>query len=182
MENFDKFIREEYSKYDRFIKVDNTMLSSPEFKSHYDKWNFFEFYHTLKVRLNQAGQIFLYEIYNDSTRTISYPKIGIFLDCLPCDQTVEIEWLDKRRTWENKRKYKYNFHNEEREYDFLDLGSIHRMRSLPQWFDCHLIYGVWDKLPDWKTLRRHYENTWWFHRSIDEKRDINIERLLGGLK
>ena len=47
--------------------------------------------------------------------------------------------------------------------------------------DYHLIYGVWDRLPDWKTLRRHYENTWWFHRPIEEKRDIRLDSILDEL-
>lgn len=180
MENFDKFIREEYSKYDKLLDVNR---EDPEFNKHFRKWCFSH----SKIDLNETGQLFLYEIYDHDSKTVSYPKIGVLLDFIPCDQTIEIEWIDKRRTWEYNRKYKYNFkdggyHNEEREYDFLYLSSAHRMRSLPQWNDYHLVYGVWDKLPDWKTLRRHYENTWWFHRTIDEKRDIDIERLLGHLE
>ena len=49
---------------------------------------------------------------------------------------------------------------------------------MAQWQDYLLYYGVWDRLPDWKVLKRHYEQTWWFHRSKEDKRDINIDRIL----
>jgi len=182
MDDFNKFIREEYAKYDRFVKVDK----DDEFNKHFKKWNFFDYDNTLKVTLKDAGQVFLYEIYDHDDNTISYPKIGIFLNYLPCDQTLEMEWMDKRRTWEDHRKYRWNYkdgsyHNEEKDYNFYYLGSEHSIKTMPQWSDYHLIYGVWDRLPDWKTLKRHYENTWWFHRPIEEKRDIDLKRILNDL-
>ena len=157
MDDFDKFIREEYAKYDKFVKVDDKDV---EFNSHFKKWNFFGYSDTLRTSLKDPGQIFLYEIYDGGDKTISYPKIGIFLNYQPCDQTLEMEWMDKRRSWEYNRKYKWNFnsgtyHNTEKEYDFCYLSSEYSLKSLPQWMDYHLIYGVWDRLPDWKTLKKH---------------------------
>lgn len=176
MDNFEEFIQNEYDKYDKFINVDR---NDEEFTKHFNKYNWFDFKETIKTELNKPGQIFLFEIYNHEHKTISYPKIGIFLNYLPCDQTLEIEWATWRRTWEYNRKYKSkDYQGIEREYDFSDLQSYYFYRSLPQWMDYHLIYGVWDTLPDWKTLKRHYETTWWFHRPVEEVRDIKIDFLL----
>lgn len=182
-QHYENFIREELLKYDRFVSVSG----NPDFNHHFDRWNFFDFDKILKIRMDQPGQIFLYEIYDGTSGTVSYPKIGIFLNYIPCDQTLEMEWMDWKRTWENNRKFRYNFrdggyHDTEREYNFFNVGSSLRIRSMPEWSDYHLIYGVWDRLPDWKTLRRHYEQTWWFHRNLDEKRDISLERILGDIK
>ena len=46
------------------------------------------------------------------------------------------------------------------------------------WHDYLLIYGVWDSMPTWKQLRQAYERTWWFHRNVDELRDLQLNRLL----
>jgi len=173
---YNKYIREEYNKYDRFVNSD-----SDEFTKHFNKWNFFDYENVLNVSLEEPGQIFLYEISYQS-KVVSYPKIGIFLNYLPCDQTLEVEWMNRRRSWEYNRKYKWNFRDLERDYLFSDLSSIHSIRSIPQWNDYILIYGVWDRLPDWKTLKKHYEYTWWFHKTIDEKRNLSINRILGNME
>lgn len=179
MNEFDHFIENEYQKYDKSIILEK---NNSEFDKHFKKWNFFDFKKTLNVDLNKPGQVFLYEVVMDDYR-LHYPKIGIFINYIPCDQTVELEWMDVRRTWEYRRKFLYNFkdgsyHNSEREYSFCYLSSKHLIRSIPQWNDTHLIYGVWDTLPNWKVLKKYYENTWWFHRKIDEKRNISIDRIL----
>ena len=77
MNEFDKFIREEYAKYDKHMSV---AKDDEEFNKHFDKYNFFEFNSNLHVELKKPGQIFLFEIYNHDHQTISYPKIGIFLN------------------------------------------------------------------------------------------------------
>ena len=96
------------------------------FNKHFDKYNFFEFNSNLHVELKKPGQIFLFEIYNHDHQTISYPKIGIFLNYLPCDQTLELEWATYRRTWEYNRKYKSkDYQGTERQYHFGDLQSYY---------------------------------------------------------
>lgn len=179
MSEFEKFIHNEYLKYEKITHVDR---NDDEFNQHFKKYNFFDFEDTLKVSLKDTGQIFLFEVLDGYSNTICYPKIGLFLNYLPCDQTLELEWMNFRRTWESNRKYTYNFnepyHNTDKDYNFYNLPSKYLIDSEPQWTNYHLIYGVWDRLPDWKTLRRHYEKTWWFHRNIDEQRDLNINRLL----
>ena len=73
--------------------------------------------------------------YTTGQKKLYYPKIGLYLNSLPCDQI---------------------------------------------WHDYLLIYGVWDKLPSWKELRKHYDRTWWFHKTIQDKRDITINKLING--
>jgi hypothetical protein len=48
----------------------------------------------------------------------------------------------------------------------------------PIWFDDILVYGAWNSMPNWKQLKQAYERTWWFYRTEEEKRDIQLNRLL----
>lgn len=169
----DKDIRKLYSNLDKhiFIGDDDT---KPEFRKHFDKWNFWEYNKRGIGSLKEPGQIFLYESFEDDK--IIYPKIGIFLNYLPCDQTIEVEWVNKRRNWEYKKKYTSEYKGETLYYEYVDLPTI--IQSQPQWNDHLLIYGVWDKLPNWKTLKSHYQLTWWFHKTVDEIRNIKLEQIL----
>jgi hypothetical protein len=169
--HFELFLRQKYDERENFI-LDT---DKPNFDDHFKKWNFFDYSKTLHTTLKNPGQIFLYEKYED--KRISYPQIGIFINYLPCDQTLDIEWVSYRRTWEHNQSFEYTPEDKPTvKYDFYDMPSF--IRSMPQWSDYMLIYGVWDKLPDWKTLRRHYELTWWFHKPIEESRDIKLNFLL----
>lgn len=59
------------------------------------------------------------------------------------------------------------------------MGEVEtEIQRLPMWHDYLLIYGVWDSMPNWKQLRQAYERTWWFHRTTDELRNLQLERLL----
>jgi hypothetical protein len=139
---------------------------------HSDKFNYLG--SKVPIRLS-AGQHFLYETiksegYKSDTH-ISYPKLGIYLDAYPCDQTIEIEWVDHRRSWEWKfRISEHFFVAEERTI----------LNYLPLWGDMICIYGVWDVRPNWRQLKQAYEKTWWFWRDQDELRDIQINRILNG--
>ena len=107
---------------------------------------------------------------------LCYPKLGIYLNSLPCDQTIEVEWVDFRRTWEWNTKYDYVY--EDKTYNNY-IGEIPtEINRLPLWNDQIFIYGVWDSKPNWKQLRQAYERTWWFHRTSDELRDLQLNRLL----
>src|ERR1035437_4291695 len=115
---------------------DDYLLIKEKFDIHTEKHDFFN--HNQPVL--STGQHFLYEIvgsrnyYNDGTKySLSYPKLGIYLNTYPCDQTIELEWADHRRTWEYK--FRYN------EHCFVgERQSV--LRYLPLWSSSILIYGV----------------------------------------
>lgn len=186
--DYESFVKEKYQKVDKFQTIEK---DSPEFHKHFHTWGFYEYNDTL-VKIDGVtrddisltpGKLFLYEkfISNYSkTRQIFYPKIGIYLNMLPCDQTVEVEWSDYRRTWEYHKKYEWidKTTGEVKKSDFTYLST--QVNSLPIWDDDLLIYGVWDKLPNWKELKKHYERTWWFHKTIQDKRDIMLNNLING--
>lgn len=167
---------------ERFILFDTELDSSDVFNKHYKKFDFFN-----TDTPNIMGQYFLYETYldlrYDSTLfpagiigKLCYPKLGIYLNSLPCDQTIEVEWVDFRRTWEWNTKYDYVY--EDKTYNNY-IGEIPtEINRLPLWNDQMFIYGVWDSKPNWKQLRQAYERTWWFHRTSDELRDLQLNRLL----
>lgn len=130
------------------------------------------------------GQYFLYESLLDGRYKsniphdieLVYPKLGIYINSLPCDQTIEVEWVDYRRTWEWNIEYDYTY--QEKEYQNYMAEIATEIQRMPLWSESLLVYGVWDSKPDWKQLRQAYERTWWFHRTIDELRDIQLDRLL----
>jgi len=185
--DYEAHVNKLYESLDKFQELEP---DNEEFSKHFKKWNFFDYDDTLafidgvnpaSVRLNNPGVIFLYEKYkskwNGQQERIYYPKIGIYINGIPCDQTVEVEWVNLRRNWEYNRKYQYTDpQGETKEYDFCYLAT--QVQSLPIWGDDLLIYGVWDKLPGWKELKKHYQRTWWFHKTIEKQRDIMINQLL----
>jgi hypothetical protein len=193
--DYEKYVKGLYEKVDKFqfIEKDTSWTSTnEEFSKHFKLWNYFDYDDTLErldgvvaksTKLWTPGKVFLYEkLITDYTTSqkLYYPKIGLYLNSLPCDQTVEVEWVDWRRTWEYNKTYEWT--NDKGEIkttgDFSYLPT--QVQSLPIWHDYLLIYGVWDKLPSWKELRKHYERTWWFHKTIQDKRDITINKLING--
>lgn len=188
----------DYENYAKglYKKVDKSQLiekDNEEFSKHFKLWNYFDYDDNLErldgvvaksTKLWTPGKVFLYEKlitdYTTGQKKLYYPKIGLYLNSLPCDQTVEVEWVDWRRTWEYNRTYEWT--NDKGEIkttgDFSLLPT--QVQSLPIWHDYLLIYGVWDKLPSWKELRKHYDRTWWFHKTIQDKRDITINKLING--
>lgn len=147
-----------------------TFLDGDIFNKHYKKYEFFESKYSPKV----IGQFFLYEIY--SNHEISYPKLGLYLNTLPCDQTIEVEFINLRRTWEWNTQYKYTY--ESKEYTNY-IGELQtKVDSVILWGDSMLVYGLWDKKPNWKEMKKAYERTWWFWRSVDEKRNITLDNIL----
>lgn len=166
-------LRDEYISRTKWVKdIDD---DEGIWDKHFKKWNFFDYQKQLNVVLNSPGQVFLYErLENDK---VSYPGVGIFLNYLPCDQTLDIEWFDIRRTWELHKEISWvDIDGVERKTEAMDFSSV--IQNMPQWSDYLLIYGVWDRLPDWKTLRKHYENTWWFRKPLDVLRENKISQLL----
>jgi hypothetical protein len=154
-----------------FLSKEQYLALDVKMSKHSDKHDFF---HT-KVNPKVPGQYFLYEIFknyqksDDKYVTITYPQLGIYLNSYPCDQTIEVEWVDSRRTWEwNVRMSEHCWVAEE--------TSI--LKYLPLWSDQMMVYGVWDSRPNWKQLKQAYEKTWWFYRDSDELRDIQLNRIL----
>ena len=156
-----------------------TNVDKELFNSHFKKYNFFD-----TVTPTKMGQFFLYEKMLDGRyksnkphdHELFYPKLGLYLNALPCDQTVELEWVDCRRTWEWKAEYEYE--HEGKTYKNFIAECETEIQRLPMWHDYLLIYGVWDTMPTWQQLRQAYERTFWFHRTADELRDLQLNRLL----
>lgn len=148
-------------------------LDSNEFKEHFNKWNFFDFEGTLEqvynhkpytsdIILKKPGQLFLYE--KVTPNECHYPKLATFLHYIPCDQTLELEFVDVIRTIDEKK----------------DPYVKSEIKREIQWNSYLMIYDVWDSYPNWKQIRRAYERTWWFHKTKQEKRDIKINQILNG--
>jgi hypothetical protein len=149
------------------------------FKNHFDKYNFFD-----TVKPTKIGQFFLYEKLIDGRyksnvphdHQLFYPKLGLYLNALPCEQTVELEWVDYRRTWEWQAEYEYE--HEGKTFSNYIAECETEIQRLPMWHDYLLIYGVWNTMPNWQQLKQAYERTWWFHRTKDELRNLQLNRLL----
>jgi len=123
----------------------------------------------------KIGQFFLYEKIEDDF--IHYPKLGIFLNVLPCDQTIEIEWFDVRRSWEWRQTCTLKL-QDGREYETNPCDSQSKIERLILWNDSIEVYGVWDKMPNWKELRIAYEKTVWFGMSKEDRRARKLNSLL----
>jgi len=152
---------------------------------HSDKYDFFT---QKNLTPNKPGQLFLYEVlseheYGKGNIKMTYPRLGVYLDCYSADQTIELEWVNHRRTWEYNVKYEYPFENNgvTRIYHSLAADQRSELNYLVLWSDQMFVYGCWDSMPNWKQLRQAYERTFWFKRSKDELRDIQLDRLLNGL-
>ena len=154
------------------------------FTEHFKKYEFFN-----TENPKRMGQYFLYEKLLDGRyksnvphdHELFYPKLGVYLNGLPCDQTIEVEWVDYRRTWEWRLEYDYEYKDKDGSVKIFknyiaELPT--EIERLPIWSDYLLVYGVWDSMPNWQQLRQAYERTWWFHRTTDELRDLQLNRLL----
>lgn len=145
-----------------------------KYNEHSKKWTMFQ---SAKFEYYKMGKLFLYEkVLNRSGIIVHYPRLGVYLNELPIDQTTEIEWVDYRRSWEWNTKFKYIFDN--KEYTNF-VGEIPtEVQRLILWSDDMLIYGAWDSMPSFRELKQAYERTWWFYRTEQEKRDLQLNRIL----
>jgi hypothetical protein len=169
----DKHI-EHYSKWepvmhlndqDRLTEYEKHQLSHEFINS---KWTFYT-----------CGQLFLYEkgIWaTDKTVTLSYPKIGIFLNSTIVDQTLEIEWAHYRRSWEYNRIFEYVYEDKTYKSTYNNIDT--RIEQMILWQDDLLIYGIWNKLPSFSELKKSYETTFWYKKTEQQKRDIKIQSIL----
>lgn len=169
-----------YENLDKFKTID---YSSDYFKEHIEKWRFFNYAKDLSkiyniksdnFYLNIPGKFFLYE--SIDKERIYYPKLGIFINSIPCDQTLDVEWVNLRRTWEYNLNYKIEHDGKIIENEFIYLPT--QIQSKIIWgCDTLLIYDVWDKHPNYKQLRKSYDRTWWFHKTKSENRNIRINQI-----
>lgn len=126
----------------------------------------------------KAGQHFLYETIKDGVAPhLSYPKLGIYLNELPCDQTIELEWFDVRRTWEYRLPCVGNL-IDGKEFTTYVSDYPSEIKRLILWDDQMLVYGAWNGMPSWKELRRAYEKTLWFAVDDQAKRDRTLRSIL----
>jgi len=149
--------------------------------SSYDHKKYDYIYGDINVR---PGQFFLYEIIDDSNN-LHYPKIGILLNNLPCDQTFEVEWVDYRRNWE--WRVEVDVENTDKDgvtKKFSNLVGEYptKIKRLIIWDDQIKVYGAWYGLPDWKELRRAYEKTIWFSTTKEDIRERKLKSVLNGTR
>ena len=149
--------------------------------SSYDYKKYDYIYGDINVR---PGQFFLYEIIDDSNN-LHYPKIGILLNNLPCDQTFEVEWVDYRRNWE--WRVEVDVENTDKDgvtKKFSNLVGEYptKIKRLIIWDDQIKVYGAWYGLPDWKELRRAYEKTIWFSTTKEDIRERKLKSVLNGAR
>jgi hypothetical protein len=166
-----------YAKRDRYVPVDK---EDKEFREHFDKWNYMDFHKTLKKDLSIPGQVLLYENLT-SNHHVYYPKLSVYINTLPCDQTIEYEFFDFRRSWEWREQVKMtDIYG--KDFDMYIGEEPSMIQRHIQWGNYIMVYGVWDSKPDWKELRRAYEETWWFHKTKQQKRDIKLNKIFDEYK
>jgi hypothetical protein len=165
------------SKKNRFISES----SDPEFSEKYNKSH--EEFSLSNTNNIEVGQFFLYEkmefTYSRELKrreyNIYYPKLAIYLDSYVADQALEIEYKNVRRNWEHRTKYTYLF--KDKEYSNY-ASEIQGVDTTILWDDDIYVYGVWDKIPNWKELKKAYEKSIWFKRTKEELRDIRIKSIV----
>jgi hypothetical protein len=170
---------------DKYILFKEGEDDTDLFNNHFKRYEYFNNDKTPNI----MGQYFLYELHLSNEyggradsiykNILTYPRLGVYINSLPCDQTIEIEWVNPRRTWEWNSEYKYNHDGKEYMNYVGELPT--EIVRLPLWGDSMLIYDVWDSKPNWKQLRQAYERTWWFWRSDEEKRNLQLNRILGNV-
>lgn len=145
-------------------------LKEDHFQNHHKKYSLKEY---------MVGKFFLYEKLlsrGNDIYHVSYPKLGLFIDTYMVDMAVEAEWIDVRRTWEYKVEYEYEHNNNI--FTNLVCEDRNELQSLIVWHHQLYVYGSWDVKPNIKELRQAYEKTLWYGKTIEEQRDININRIL----
>lgn len=150
-----------YIEMEKKMLLDKKIESSSEFNSHISKYDYFN------SSSIDDGKFFLYEAFylrNKSKQSfITYPALGIHLNTIPIDQTIEVEWFKVRRSSEYNQKTYY---------------KPSKLDSLILWEDMIMVYGIWDHKPNWKEMKLAYDKTWWFRKTKSEKRKIKINNIL----
>ena len=170
-----KTIKEALESKQKYLIIND----DEKFLKHFRKWDFFnnqdEFLH------RNFGRFFLYEEVISAGRgkaRISYPKLAIYINERVIDQVIQIDYIDySPRTWEINSEY--TTQHEGKLYNWSVCERETEINSLILWGNSNLlVYGGWNGMPNWKELKVAYRETWWFHRDIDEMRDLKIDSLL----
>lgn len=136
----------------------------------------------------EVGQFMLYEhieLRSDrkggSYVVVRYPKVAVFLHSRLIDMAVEIDIFNVRRGWEYRREHTFTYQEKdgtEKEYECFPSEQPSGIESIIIWDDGVNVYGVWDKLPGWKELKKAYQKTIWYSRSTEDNRDFLLGSLL----
>lgn len=86
------------------------------------------------------------------------------------DMATEVEWVDVRRTYENRIELK--------DGDYLFNNISTEIQRFVIWDDFMLVYGAWDHNPSWKELRVPFSNTMFTYESPDIVRERKLNSLL----
>jgi hypothetical protein len=131
----------------------------------------------------KTGQFFLYEYmeYNSDRKggehtLLHYPRIAIYLNSRLVDMALEIDFFNVRRSWEGRREYDLTY--KDKSYRQYPSELFTGIENVILWDDSVNVYGVWDKLPNWKELKRAYQKTIWFSKTIEDKRDQYLSNIL----
>jgi len=162
-------------------KYKETPITEPgltEFKKHFEKNSFLN----SEYVVNEPGKLFLYEKFFhygtgipekfNGKKVVSYPMMALYTKVLPCDQTIEVEYLNIERTWDLNTSFMYG----DNEYHLYN--KLSEVDSTILWFDELFVYGAWDKMPTWQELRPHYQKTWWFRETKRKKRNRIINTII----
>lgn len=151
-------------------KVDKIYDQSKSFSDHRMKYSLISAYP--HIELGDMGQFFLYELVTDGD-IIHYPKLAMYINSIIIDQAEEIEFVNMRRNCE----YNIGFTNENGYKNTISQFST-KIDSVILWHNDMLVYGVWDKKPNWKELKVAYEKTWWYRLTDAQKRERKINLII----
>jgi hypothetical protein len=113
------------------------------------------------------GDHILYEIKDSYSNTISYPKVGLFLDYNIVDMSISYEIVHPIRRWE------MNFNKNMQSKGYLHLNS--EISDIVEYGDdIIIITKIWKQRPSWKEMLKEYKKTLYFMLDRKEK----IHRML----
>lgn len=165
-------LEEAYKSREKNEKVYNQSI---KLSLHRKKW---DIDHVMNYNTPKVGQFFLYETYISQgivDKYIGYPKLALYVGEIPTDQTIEVEYIDVRRSWEyNTKLITPNNH------EMFVSNTPTKINSMAIWSNTLFIYGMWDKMPTWKELKPAYQKTWWFRLTPVEIRNRKIKTILNG--
>lgn len=167
IEESDKSFYEAFKSREKFMTRD---FKSLDFSNEF--WKPFEKHQMNKYHL-EFGDFFLYQIVDENK--ISYPKLATFVKYMVVDMALELQFVDKPRTWEYNVEFLSNPELNiklpvwERSTDF----SYHI-----EWSDSIFIFGHWKQMPNWKELRQAYERSIWFYKDQSKLREQQLNRIL----
>jgi len=171
------------------------MTWEKKYKKVYDKFNYTKPYIESESEIKECkkygviggkdttlsfGDWFLFEIIEikyidgENKSFLCYPKLAIFMGYLPCDQTLEVEYVEYKKTWEDRLCCS---DNSPEENEFL-FHSSPKTKSHIEWNDTMFVYGMWKSKPNWKELKESFVKTKWYHKDKNAVRQLRLNNLL----